>query len=99
MACGCPVICSNNTSLPEVSGKAALFFDSNNIKELTEKLSLVLNNKKIKKELIQKGFENIKRFDWKKTAKETFEVYREVLEKNKNKGIKNKNTKKNELIK
>lgn len=84
MSAGCPVICSNNTSLPEVAGNAALFFDSNNAKELKDNLNLILLNEKLRKNLIKKGFENIKKFGWKKTTEKTFEVYKEVLNENKN---------------
>jgi glycosyltransferase involved in cell wall biosynthesis len=78
MSCACPVLCSNNTSLPEVAGKAALFFDSKNEKELKEKLNSILKNENLRKELIRKGFQNIKRFNWKKTAEETIQVYNTV---------------------
>jgi len=83
MACGCPVICSNNTSFPEVAGNAALFFNSKNESELKEKLELVLNNKKLKEKLISNGCENIKRFNWKKSAGQLFELYRQIIKEKK----------------
>ncbi len=84
MSAGIPVISANNTSLPEVAGNSGLFFNADNYKELKGELELILSKEKLRKDLIQKGFQNIKRFNWNKTAKETFEVYRDVLNENKN---------------
>lgn len=79
MNCSCPVLCSDILPFHEVAGNSALFFGPKKETELTEKIELVLNNKKIKKELIRKGSENIKRFSWKKTAVKTLKVYKEAL--------------------
>ncbi|MFH1664056.1 MAG: glycosyltransferase family 1 protein [archaeon] len=79
MFCGCPVLCSDNTSFPEIAGNSALFFDSKNQEQIKEKLELVLNNKNLRQELIQKGFQNIKRFNSSKMAEETIEVYEQAL--------------------
>jgi len=79
MSCGCPVLCSDNTCFPEIAGNSALFFDSKNEKRLKEKLELILNNKKLRQELIRKGFQNIKRFDVKKMAEQTIKVYEQAL--------------------
>lgn len=78
MACGCPVICSDKTSLPEVAGDAALYFDGYDVEDLADKIYKVLKSKKIQKDLKNKGFKNIKRFSWDKCAKETLEVYNAV---------------------
>lgn len=64
----CPVVCSNNSSLPEISGNSALLFDAEDDVQLTETLSSVLHNREIRNELITKGRENIKRFDWQRSA-------------------------------
>ncbi len=69
-ACGCPVVCSDATSLPEVGDYSVIYCNPNNIKEIEEKIDLVLNDKKLQDELRKKGFENIKRFSWEKSAKE-----------------------------
>lgn len=86
MACGCPVICSDNTSFPEVAGNASLFFDSENEEELREKLELILNDKKLKEKLISNGRENIKRFNWKKSAEQLLELYKQIIKKKEGKG-------------
>jgi glycosyltransferase involved in cell wall biosynthesis len=64
----CPVVCSNNTSLPEISGDSTLLFDAENATELSEKLTSVLHTETVKNELISKGRNNIKRFDWQISA-------------------------------
>ena len=74
MACGTVVITSNNSSLPEVYGEAALVFKNNDIEDLKEKIVLALTNEKLRQELINKSFENIKRFSWEKTAKQVYEL-------------------------
>lgn len=73
-ACGCPVVCSNVASLPEVAGDSVIYcnpYDSNDIKE---KIELLLNDKNLQNQLITKGYENIKRFSWKESAEKIIEV-------------------------
>jgi len=80
-ACGCPVITSNISSMPEVGGDAALFVDPNDVEELASAMRRVLTDDKLRAEMIKKGFENAKHFSWEKTAQETLEVFEEVYEK------------------
>lgn len=68
MACGAPVLSSNRGSLPEVAGDAALLFDPKDTDRLAELILGVINNKDLRGDMIKKGFENIKRFSWEKTA-------------------------------
>jgi glycosyltransferase involved in cell wall biosynthesis len=75
---GCPVIASNNSSLPEVGGDAALYFNPDSPEELNEKLNIILNNGDFRSSLKTKGREREKSFSWDKCAKETFEFYKEV---------------------
>jgi group 1 glycosyl transferase len=67
-ACGCPVLCSGTTSLPEICGSGALYFDPTNIYDIETKIELILDNKNLQNELRAKGFENIKRFSWEESA-------------------------------
>ncbi len=78
MACGCPVVSSNRASLPEVGGDGALYFVPENLKDMSEKIMQVLNNEKLREELIEKGKKRYKQFSWKKLAKETLEIYKSV---------------------
>ncbi|MCK5475616.1 MAG: glycosyltransferase family 4 protein [Candidatus Pacebacteria bacterium] len=80
MACGTPVVSSNTTSLPEILGNAAIYFDPNSPKEMAEKIKLVLTDKKLYNELTEKGFKQIEKYNWKKMGEETMDLYGKVLE-------------------
>jgi glycosyltransferase involved in cell wall biosynthesis len=82
MACGCPVITSNTSSLPEVVGEAGLMIDPHDVDSLTESMYKILSDNGLKKELSKKSLERAKMFSWQKTADQTLEVYKEVLNKN-----------------
>lgn len=77
MACGTPTIVSNNSSLPEVVGEAALMVDSYNLDELAWLMNEVLNDLKLREELKQRGLAQAKRFSWERTARETMKVLTE----------------------
>lgn len=79
MACGTPVISSNVYSIPEVSGNAALLYDPNDYEGFVNGIKMILKDKKLRKDLIKKGFENVKRFSWERCAKETYSLYRELI--------------------
>jgi len=74
MACGCPVVASNQASLPEIYGSAAVYFNPNDLKEMIEKIEKVIEDKKLKEELIEKGFERIKRYSWEKCAQNILKI-------------------------
>lgn len=78
MACGCPVISSNTSSMPEVIGNAAEFFSPLNLDELIDSMERVLYQKEVSNDLIDKGNFRIKEFSWEKCALETLEVYQKV---------------------
>lgn len=81
MACGTPVICSNNSSLAEISGTAALFTNPSDPMDIAKQILAVVNLKaSSKKILIKKCLEQAAKFSWEKTAKETSNLYRQVLE-------------------
>lgn len=79
MACGTPVVCSAETSLPEVAGDAALYADSRNPEEFGHALHEVFTNDALRNALIEKSRKNVERFSWVNTARETLNVYGEVL--------------------
>jgi len=74
MKYGCPVVTSNTSSLPEAGGDAALYIDPLSVKDITEKLELLIKDEELKEKHIKKGYEQIKKFSWEKTAKETLDV-------------------------
>ena len=69
MACGCPVITSNTTSLPEVGGDSVLYVDPLKINEIAEAMQQVITNKNLRQKLRDCGKERAKLFSWEKTAK------------------------------
>jgi len=80
MACGCPVITPNSSSLPEVVGEAAIKVPPQDIERLAEALKKVLTNKELRKSLIAKGKAQAVKFSWDQAAEKTLEVYKEVEE-------------------
>jgi len=74
MSHGVPVVCSDVSSLPEIAGKAGLTVNPNNIEEISEAFEKIICNQHIKDDMIEKGFENMKKFSWKKCARETMDV-------------------------
>ncbi len=79
MACGTPVISSNKTCLPEILGGAAIYFNPDNCQEMAEKISQVIQDENLKNDLIQKGFSQVKKYDWQKMAEETMRIYEKIL--------------------
>lgn len=78
MRCGCPVLCSNAASLPEVGGDAALYFDPTNPGRLEEVLIRFLENPKIQERLRVLGYQQAARFTWEKTACNVLESLLEI---------------------
>jgi len=77
LASDVPVICAGNSSLPEVGGKAAEYFENSNAKDLYQKIKKVLNNNNLQNLMIAAGKEQIKKFSWEKCARETLEWIKE----------------------
>lgn len=76
MACGCPVVTSNVSSMPEVAGKAAVLVDPLNVESIVAGIREALSRKE---ELKQTGLERAKHFTWDKTARETASIISSVL--------------------
>jgi glycosyltransferase involved in cell wall biosynthesis len=75
MACGVPVVCSRETSLPEVAGAAALYADARNPQEFGNALYQVFRDQSLCTMLVNKGTTNLQRFQWKHAAERTLAVY------------------------
>ena len=69
MQCGCPVITSNTSSIPEVAGDAAILLDPDNAAGLSESMAKVLKNASLRKELSRKGLQRSRLFSWEKSAR------------------------------
>ena len=73
-----PVLVSNNSSLPEINGEAALYFKHNDINDIKEKMKAILTNAKLRDELVLHGLANSKKYIWKKTISETLSFIKEI---------------------
>ena len=78
MACGCPVIASRCSSLPEVAGDAALFFAPRDSEKLARLIRRVVAELDLRADLVKKGFERVQLFSWERAAQQTLQVYHSV---------------------
>ena len=78
-ACACPVILSATSSFPEVAGEAAIYFDPLSEQALGEALKVVVSSESKRQDMIVKGSEQLKKFSWDKTVRETTTVYQSVV--------------------
>lgn len=79
MSAGTPVISSNTSSLPEVGGGAALYFDPQDTKALQQVLGRALGDSNLRERLSEAGREQATRFSWDKTAEKTLRAYHTAL--------------------
>jgi glycosyltransferase involved in cell wall biosynthesis len=80
MASGTPVVCSSATSLPEVAGDAALYFDPHSPEQMASQLHRVLSDAALRDSLVERGRLNLQKFDWAETARQTLAVYYDALQ-------------------
>ncbi|MDD3245396.1 MAG: glycosyltransferase family 1 protein [Methanosarcina sp.] len=78
MACGCPVITSNTSSLPEVVGDAGIMFDPCDVDGLADLMYTVLTNEILKEDMSKKGLERAKLFTWEISARNTLKIYEDL---------------------
>lgn len=76
-AAGTPVISAKNSSLEEVGADAVEYFESLDENELAQKISKVIDNEALKREMVEKGKKQMEKFSWQKCAKETLEFIKE----------------------
>jgi|GEM_PF-424895 len=79
MACGVPVIASKESCIPEILGDAPIYFNPYEVKEIKDAIEKVAGDADLRAVLVKKGLEQVKKYDWEKTAKQTLEVYEEAL--------------------
>ena len=79
MACGTPVVTSNTTSIPEITGNAAMLVDPESTAEIAGALEMVLSSSEIRADLIEKGLSRVETFSWRRCAEETRDLYQRVL--------------------
>ncbi len=79
MACGCPVVSSNTSSLPEVAGDAALLVPPDDVAGFAQAMSRVLEDRETASAMKARGLSRAAQFTWERTARETVAVYRKVV--------------------
>jgi len=79
MACGTPVVASNNSSIPEVVGDAGLLVDPYDVEAIAAALGQVLTDDGLRAELAARGLRRAARFSWARTAELTMQTYRRAL--------------------
>ncbi|MFC4233110.1 glycosyltransferase family 4 protein [Parasediminibacterium paludis] len=77
-ACGCPLILSNTSSLPEVAGDAAAYFNPYEANSILNSVNSVLHNNAYRQQLKEKGILRANNFSWKKTLMETENTYKKI---------------------
>ncbi len=75
MACGTPVVCGNNSSLPEVAGQAALLVTATDTGALADALHRLVNDTSLREKVINQGFRQAQKFTWRAAAKRLLGVY------------------------
>jgi len=75
LACGCPVVTSNSSALPEAGDHAVIYVDPLNTEDIAEKVIQLIKNKKLTSQLIEKGLTWIKGFTWEQAAQRTLQTY------------------------
>jgi len=78
MASGTPTIGSNAGAIPEVMGDGGVLFDPSSVDDLTTALERVLEDSTLRKQLIQRGLNNVQRFSWERCAEQTYQIYKDV---------------------
>ena len=79
--CGCPVLTSNVTSIPEVAGEAAFYVDPYNVDEIAKGLLEMASNSELREKLIRLGFLQAEKFSWSNTAKNILSALEQCIQK------------------
>lgn len=75
MACGTPVVTSNVSSLPEVSGEAALLVNPTDVEAITEAMRRLLQDADLRRQIVARGFEQARQFTWDRAARQLLGMY------------------------
>jgi len=78
MACGCPVVTSNVSSLPEVAGDAALLVDPGSVAEIAAATQRIISDHALRERLRNDGFRQAGRFSWERHAAGVLDILRKV---------------------
>jgi len=75
---GLPVVASKAPPLPEIGGQGAHYFDPYDVSDMAAKINEVITDENLRHQLVRQGDENLQRFNWEKTARETLSVYQKI---------------------
>jgi glycosyltransferase involved in cell wall biosynthesis len=75
MAQGLPVVSSSSSSLPEILGKAAYYFNPDKKEEISMAIKKVLADDKLREEMKKSGYDQVKKYNWEKLAHQTLKIY------------------------
>ena len=78
MCAGTPLAIADNSTLSEIAGGAAAEFDPHDVDEMAESIRRVLESAELRAAMVAKGLEQVKQFSWKRTARRTLEICREL---------------------
>ncbi len=80
MACGCPVVSSNTSSMPEVIGDAGILIDPKNAFKLANALIDLIENDQVRNMFIERGRERIKKFNWEESAHTVLKTFKAICQ-------------------
>jgi len=80
MACGIPVVTSNNSSIPEVAGDAAILINPEDAKDIERGIKIILTDKDLRDIMIEKGYARVKNFSWEIIINRMVKYYGEILQ-------------------
>ena len=79
MSFGCPVACSQTSSIPEIVGDASIFFDPNSAESIVRAIETIVNDQVLARDLVARGRKRIQLFSWDRCAQETLAVYQGLV--------------------
>jgi glycosyltransferase involved in cell wall biosynthesis len=79
MACGTPVVTTTAASLPELAGSAAFQLDPDDTKPMAASIIRLCTEEDSRDEMIERGFNQVEKFSWQKTAQATLQAYRDTM--------------------
>lgn len=79
MACGCPVVASNVSSIPEICGKAAHYIDPFDPNDIARGLQIVATNSELRSQLVETGYWQCRRYNWEVSSKKFIQVVKDMM--------------------
>lgn len=80
MACGTPVLTSNNSSLAEVTEGAAVQVDPENLEEMAKAMELLWKDGELCEELVEKGFKRVQKYSWENAVRVLYQMYKSMMD-------------------